>query len=158
MKKIILLLATFALGASMALPAQTIATSGEGSGPNLLAQNENQQVQAGSSGGSGNNRNSQTVAVQQNGQNMPSGWSGSGGGGGIGRFGGRYSYRVQNVLSRYPGTAEPPLVVRSSDMDPKNQANLEEDLAVMAHILDKALDDLPSGRAHTRSAMGIDLF
>jgi hypothetical protein len=42
-------------------------------------------------------------------------------------------------------------------MEPKGQADLEEDLAVMGHILDKAMDELPA-RSHLHTAMGIDVF
>lgn len=68
-----------------------------------------------------------------------------------------YTYRV-NGFSRLAGSAQKPLIIRSADMSPKDEANLQEDLAVMAHLLDKALDDLPGGQARARSAMGIDVF
>src|SRR5438477_7624801 len=51
-----------------------------------------------------------------------------------------------------------PLVVRFSNMDAKTQAGLEEDLAVMAHIFNKAMDDLPDGPPRPVTAMGIDVF
>src|SRR5262245_59979526 len=104
----------------------------------------------------GNNQNRQTIAVQRNQDGSGTGTVGQGGS--IGRFGGGYGYRLHNVVSHNPVTGEKPLVVRSSDMSPKDEANLEEDLAVMAHLLDKALDDLPTGQARARTAMGIDLF
>lgn len=49
------------------------------------------------------------------------------------------------------------LVVRSSDFDSKAQSALEEDLPVMSHILEKALEDKFSGQPHARKAMGIDV-
>jgi hypothetical protein len=42
-------------------------------------------------------------------------------------------------------------------MDPKEEGNLEEDLAVMAHLFDKVLEGLP-GEARRYRAMGIDVF
>lgn len=50
------------------------------------------------------------------------------------------------------------LVIRSSEADAKEQSGIEEDLAVMSHILDKALDEKLGGRAHGRKAMGIDVW
>lgn len=49
------------------------------------------------------------------------------------------------------------LVVRSSDMTPPEQKNLEEDLAVMTHILDKALSDRFADDQSARVAMGINV-
>jgi hypothetical protein len=50
------------------------------------------------------------------------------------------------------------LIVRSSDHDPNEQANLEEDLAVMSRIFDKAVAGKPSDDQQVRTAMGIDVF
>jgi hypothetical protein len=92
--------------------------------------------------------------------------AGGGGGGGGGVFeraaqnqaggGAPVMQRLQNIVSRSGGSARP-LVIRSSEMDPKQQSRLEEDLSVMAHILEKALDDVPS-KSHGYTAMGIDVF
>lgn len=82
-----------------------------------------------------------------------------GGGGGIGlapMAEPGVSYRV-NQLTR-PGGASRALIVRSSDTDPKTQAALEEDLAVMSHLLNKSLEDLPGGGGHGNKVMGIDVF
>jgi hypothetical protein len=49
------------------------------------------------------------------------------------------------------------LVIRSADFDPKEQSSLEEDLTVMSHILDKALEEKVSGQPRARKAMGIDV-
>jgi hypothetical protein len=49
------------------------------------------------------------------------------------------------------------LVIQSSDPDGKSQARLEEDLAVMARVLDKAATDKLGG-ARPHRAMGIDVF
>jgi hypothetical protein len=66
---------------------------------------------------------------------------------------------VQSFIHRLSGgsAAAKPMVIRSSDMEPKDQANLEEDIAVMSHILDKAIDEKLDGQARTHRAMGIDL-
>jgi len=69
-----------------------------------------------------------------------------------------HPYLWQNHAARFAGMVERPLVVRSLDMDPKDEGNLEEDLAVMARLLDKALEDLPGSQAHGHTAMGINLF
>ena len=49
------------------------------------------------------------------------------------------------------------LVIRSSDLDSKSQSGLEEDLTVMSHILDKALEEKLSSQPRARKAMGIDV-
>jgi hypothetical protein len=72
---------------------------------------------------------------------------------------GRFSERLQTIVRA--ATDTPPssgntLVIRSSDMSPDAQANLEEDLAVMSRILDKALEQVPS-RFRATTAMGINL-
>jgi len=53
------------------------------------------------------------------------------------------------------------LVIRSSESDLKEQAKLEEDLAVMSHILDKAVSERAGGHgglAYSGTAMGIDVL
>jgi hypothetical protein len=50
-----------------------------------------------------------------------------------------------------------PLVVRSSDMAPGEQGNLEEDLTVMTHILDKTLAEKFPDDESGRVAMGISV-
>lgn len=89
-------------------------------------------------------------------------------GGGYGLYGGyagappgsgaTFSDRLQHIIKRASGPAPQPsrLIIRSSAMDPKEQATLGEDLAVMAHILNKAIDESSGNRPPT--AMGIDLF
>jgi hypothetical protein len=66
------------------------------------------------------------------------------------------SYRLQNVLGR-PSSTPRALVIRSTEPDPKNQAALEEDLAVMSHILTKSLEELPGGPGNPNKIMGIDV-
>lgn len=76
---------------------------------------------------------------------------------------GEFSTRLQNIITRIGGGsgASKPLVIQTSNPDAKEQANLEEDLAVMAHILDKALEEVPGtqwrGGGGPR-AMGIDVL
>jgi len=66
--------------------------------------------------------------------------------------------RAIGVMGRGPGAASKSFVIRSSSSDPKEQANLEEDLTVMSHLLDKSLEELPGGQRHRETALGIDLF
>jgi hypothetical protein len=56
------------------------------------------------------------------------------------------------------GTTSPTLVLRSADADPKDDENLEEDLAVMSHILDKAAAGERASRPGARSAAGINIL
>ena len=66
-------------------------------------------------------------------------------------------FHTQNLITR-SGGASKPVIVRSSESDPKTQAALEEDLAVMSHLLNKSLEDLPGGPPHGNKVMGIDVF
>jgi hypothetical protein len=67
-----------------------------------------------------------------------------------------YATRLQRIVSRGASKA---MIIRSSQMEPKNLANLEEDLSVMGRILDKALaQKLDDDDHRPRSAMGIDVF
>ncbi len=80
-------------------------------------------------------------------------------GGGYGTTGsGAFSERLQRIITRASGPVPGPsqLIIRSSAMDPKEQTALGEDLAVMSHILNKALDESSGNRPPT--AMGIDVF
>jgi hypothetical protein len=65
-------------------------------------------------------------------------------------------FAAQNLLTRSVGSSKP-LLVRTSEPEPKTQAALEQDLSVMAHILGKAINELPGGRGNMK-ALGIDLF
>jgi hypothetical protein len=69
-------------------------------------------------------------------------------------FGGGTSYR----LVTRPAANSRALIVRTSDSDPKSQVALEEDLGVMSHLLNKALEDLPGGPGHGNKVLGIDVF
>jgi hypothetical protein len=89
---------------------------------------------------------------------------------GAGGFGGGYTasprpmftQRLQNIVARTPDHgAGKALVIRSSDSDPKEQPQLEEDLAVMSRILEKAASERAGGRGgqpYGAMAMGIDVF
>jgi len=65
--------------------------------------------------------------------------------------------RLQSVIKR-SGHSGKALVIRSSEPDPKEQSNLEEDLAVMSHILDKALEEKASSTPRAHKAMGINVY
>ena len=86
------------------------------------------------------------------------GAAGGFGGGGLGPVPNPFGQnRIQPLIAR-GAAAGKPLVIRSSNPEPKEEANLEEDLAVMAHIFDKSLEDLPGGQPHEFKAAGIDVF
>jgi hypothetical protein len=88
------------------------------------------------------------------------GEAGSGNFGGYGTFPApEFSQRLQNVLKRAPDHgAGKALVIRSSESDPKEQPQLEEDLAVMSRILEKAASERSGGQPYGATAMGIDVF
>ena len=69
-----------------------------------------------------------------------------------------YADRLQNIIRRAPGGSVKALVIRSAETDPKGQANLEEDLAVMSHVFDKAMEEKLGPDRHARNAMGINVF
>src|SRR5437867_2903400 len=68
-----------------------------------------------------------------------------------------FQQRLQQIVSRGRGGPGRTLVIRTTHTDPKAQANLEEDLAVMSRILDKTLDQKLT-EDHQQRAMGIDVF
>lgn len=71
----------------------------------------------------------------------------------------RLSYvgdRLRSIGHRIIGGGKP-LVVRSSDMTPGEQGNLEEDLTVMTHILDKTLAEKFPDDQSGHVAMGISV-
>jgi hypothetical protein len=78
------------------------------------------------------------------------------GGGGVG-VAAAAPYRLEN-LAGHAGQASRALVIRTSVPEPKAQAALEEDLSVMSHILNKALEELPGGRGNANKVLGIDIF
>ena len=69
----------------------------------------------------------------------------------------RFQQRLNQIVPRSRVGPGRTLVIRTSDTDPKAQANLEEDLAVMSRIFDKALDQNLNDE-HRQRAMGIDVF
>ncbi len=88
---------------------------------------------------------------------------------GAGRFGGdsasprpEYTERLQNILvPDLEHRAGKTLVIRSSESDLKEQTQLEEDLAVMTRILEKAISERAGGHGgqpYGATAMGIDVF
>jgi len=72
---------------------------------------------------------------------------------------GNVHQRLQAIVNRAPGgiNGQRPLMVLSTAADPKVQANLEEDLAVMRHILDKVVNESLSAEPRYRKALGVDL-
>jgi len=69
---------------------------------------------------------------------------------------GNYATRLDQIVRRGKGASKT-LVVRSSETDSKTVGNLEEDLAVMSRIFDKALAQ-QLDEDHRPRAMGIDVF
>jgi hypothetical protein len=67
-----------------------------------------------------------------------------------------FATTLQPMAHRAHGSGST-LVIRSSDLDSKSQSGLEEDLTVMSHILDKALEEKLSSQPRARKAMGIDV-
>lgn len=88
------------------------------------------------------------------------------GGGGFGGYkpstGPEAQDPFQGMLARVPERrAGRTLVVHSSEPDPKEQAKVEEDMAVMSHILEKAASERAGGRgamAWSGTAMGIGVL
>jgi hypothetical protein len=80
-------------------------------------------------------------------------WVGKGGGGGTAGM----AYTPQSIFT-HQAPAHKALLVRTSNPEPKAQATLEEDLAVMAHILNKTIEDLPGAKEHPMNALGVELF
>jgi len=82
----------------------------------------------------------------------------AGGGGGTG--GGGFSpapFDFQfKTLAQHSGGL--PFVIRSSEPDPKDQAQFEEDLLVMAHLIEKAVDGKVGKGRRNNTALGIDLY
>jgi len=73
----------------------------------------------------------------------------------------RYVDRLKGIVASShtgrPG-ANNALIILSSSADAKNQADLQEDLAIMSHILDKAIDDNLGSEQRMRKALGVDIF
>lgn len=69
-----------------------------------------------------------------------------------------FAFGGQTRMVTRPGAGSRALVVHTGQPDAKAQSGLEEDLAVMSHLLDKALEDVPGAQRNGNRAMGIDVF
>jgi hypothetical protein len=67
--------------------------------------------------------------------------------------------RLRSLISRsrVPGSPGQSLVIRSSELDPKEQANLEEDLAVMSHLLEKSVGGSLGPQPQGSSVLGVNV-
>lgn len=65
--------------------------------------------------------------------------------------------RLQAVIRRGPGSPGPSLVIRSSELDPKEQASLEEDMAVMSHLLEKSVGSSLGLQPQGGPVLGVNL-
>jgi hypothetical protein len=65
--------------------------------------------------------------------------------------------RLQAIIRREPGSAGQSLVIRSSELDPKEQANLEEDLAVMSHLLQRSVGSSLGVQTQGGPVLGVNL-
>jgi hypothetical protein len=65
--------------------------------------------------------------------------------------------RLRAVVQRGPDSPGRSLVIRSSEMDPKEQGSLEEDLMVMSHVLEKALNSAIGSQKQPSSYLGVDV-
>lgn len=68
-----------------------------------------------------------------------------------------FAFGGQTRLVTRPSSSRA-LVVHTGQAEAKSQSGLEEDLAVMSHLLDKALEDVPGAQRKENRAMGIDVF
>lgn len=70
-----------------------------------------------------------------------------------------FTERLRNIIRRSSGpVADRSLVIRSSDLDPKEQTNLEEDLTVMSHVLEKTLATAFGPQKQGNAVLGVDVF
>lgn len=67
-----------------------------------------------------------------------------------------YADRMQGVIRRGPAGGRS-LVIRSSELDQKEQANLEEDLVVMSHLLEKTIGSALGPQPQASSVLGVDV-
>jgi hypothetical protein len=65
--------------------------------------------------------------------------------------------RFKNVMTRQAGGVRS-LVVLTTAQEPKDQAALEEDLAIMSRVLAKAAEEAPGRPGNPGKFMGIDVF
>lgn len=79
----------------------------------------------------------------------------TGGVGGGGFSASPFEFYVPN-LAQHPGGR--PFIIRSSEPDPKDQIQFEEDLMIMTHLLEKTVEG-KFGKSHrNNTALGIDLY
>jgi len=69
-----------------------------------------------------------------------------------------FAFGGQTRMVTRSGAGSRALVVHTSQPDAKTQAGLEEDLAIMSHLLDKALEDVPGAQGNGNRVLGIDVF
>jgi hypothetical protein len=73
------------------------------------------------------------------------------------RANGMFQDRLRAVIRRGPGSPGQSLVIRSSELDPKEQASLEEDLAVMSHLLEKSVGSSLGLQTQGGPVLGVNL-
>jgi hypothetical protein len=61
-----------------------------------------------------------------------------------------------NSFGRRPSSRS--LIIRSSEAEPKEHATLQKDLAIMSHILDKAVEENVGRQSQDHKAMGINVY
>jgi hypothetical protein len=66
--------------------------------------------------------------------------------------------RLRGVINRGPASPGGPLVIWSTELaDPKEQANLDEDLVVMSHLLEKTVSSALGSQPHASSVLGVNV-
>jgi hypothetical protein len=68
-----------------------------------------------------------------------------------------FSDRLRAIVRRGPGSPGQSLVIRSSELDVKDQANLEEDLVVMSHLLEKSVGSAVGPQPKASPILGVDV-
>jgi hypothetical protein len=68
-----------------------------------------------------------------------------------------YTDRLAGIIRRGPGSPGRSLVIRSSELDLKEQANLEEDLVVMSHLLEKNIGSAVGRQPKAGPVLGVDV-
>lgn len=65
--------------------------------------------------------------------------------------------KIESIRSAHHGP-KGLVVVRSGEVDPKDEDNLEMDMAVMSHLLTRTLEEKVESRPHAANVLGIDVF
>jgi len=76
------------------------------------------------------------------------------------RANGMFQDRLHAIIRRAsgsPDSAGRSLVIRSSELDVKDQANLEEDLVVMSHLLEKSVGSAVGPQPKASPILGVDV-